>query len=307
MKFTNLRLSVQRGLTMVELLVAMVLMTMVTLATVTLYSVTSDSYRTVDADQELQNNARYAMDVISYAARHAGYQERVYVDHMSSDVSDTFFPTVKQIDGVDNSKISNYSTDSDFGTVGGNNGENNSDVLTVRFFGSMKLPGNSAADTAMVSCLGKNNQYPSGGSAELMVSSFSIKVLDGEYELYCKARNTNNTNFDGQPIVPGMETFQVMYGIATADDKTVPERWLHANQLVAADWPRIMAVRVGFVLRGKQGSAPVPTSALTYYPMGQAFTGADTSAGMVFTAPIDGRLRRAYTATFKVRNNLSVL
>ena len=63
----------QRGLTLVEIMVSMVLMLMVAIATVALYNVSSSSYRTVDANQELQDSARFAMEVIGQAARSAGY------------------------------------------------------------------------------------------------------------------------------------------------------------------------------------------------------------------------------------------
>ena len=52
----------QAGLTLVELLVAMVLMLLVAIATVAMYNVSSSSYRTVDANQELQARARFPLE-----------------------------------------------------------------------------------------------------------------------------------------------------------------------------------------------------------------------------------------------------
>jgi Tfp pilus assembly protein PilW len=66
----------QQGLTLVEMLVGMVLMLLVIMATVALFSVTSSSYRTVDAGQELEDNARFAFEIIGQAIRQAGFQER---------------------------------------------------------------------------------------------------------------------------------------------------------------------------------------------------------------------------------------
>jgi hypothetical protein len=40
----------------------------------------------------------------------------------------------------------------------------------------------------------------------------------------------------------------------------------------------------------------------TYYPLGEAFTGTSAEAGLKFVAPDDGRLRRAYSTTFMLRN-----
>ena len=52
----------QRGLTLVELLVAIVLMLMVTLGTVALYTVNSSSKRTIDASQTLDDTARFVFE-----------------------------------------------------------------------------------------------------------------------------------------------------------------------------------------------------------------------------------------------------
>ena len=71
--FPSLR---QRGLTLVELMVAMVLMLLVSLATVGLFNISATSFKTVDAGQEMQDNARFAMEIIGQAARSAGYQDR---------------------------------------------------------------------------------------------------------------------------------------------------------------------------------------------------------------------------------------
>ena len=66
----------QRGLTLVELLVSMVLMLLVSIATVALFNVSATSYRTIDAGQELQDNGRFALEILGQAARSAGFQDR---------------------------------------------------------------------------------------------------------------------------------------------------------------------------------------------------------------------------------------
>ena len=58
----------QRGLTLVEMLVAIVLMFMVTLATVALYTTNSSSKRTIDASQSLDDTARFVFELVGRSA-----------------------------------------------------------------------------------------------------------------------------------------------------------------------------------------------------------------------------------------------
>jgi type IV pilus assembly protein PilW len=227
----------QAGLTLVELLVAMVLMLLVAIATVAMYNVSSSSYRTVDANQELQDSARFAMEIIGQAARSAGYQDRtgppttekVYVDQV-------FGPTIREtwrVEGRNGQTLSggNSLTYSTSGVV------NSSDALVVRFFGA-NLPdpanpsvaklsgGKPVPDGSMIDCSGRALPYPVG-SADVGVSAFFVKVLNGEPELYCKSWNSNAATpaFSDTQVVRGVETLQIVYGVDTNTDE-VADSWL---------------------------------------------------------------------------------
>lgn len=305
--------SIQSGITLVEILVAIVIMSIVTVATMALYTTTSESYRNVDADQEIQNNGRFALDQLAIAIRHAGYQERIYIPGDGAELhSDRVFNSahmidngidpVKHIEGVNNSKIASFSSDTDFGTAGANNGVNASDVLTSRFFGSNQVADDtSAASDIMQSCMGVSDGYPSG-SDDLIISSFSVRLFNNEPELYCKGKTSAGV-LEGNQIVRGVETFQVLFGVSDAATSLQPVRWLSPEQMLATDWANVMAVRVGMVVRGSVGSAPLPATALLYYPLGEAFANGNTGNSFVFTAPRDTRLRRVFNATYKLRNH----
>jgi type IV pilus assembly protein PilW len=232
----------QAGLTLVELLVAMVLMLLVAIATVAMYNVSSSSYRTVDANQELQDSARFAMEIIGQAARSAGYQDRtgppttekVYVDQV-------FGPTIREtwrVEGRNGQTLSggNSLTYSTSGVV------NSSDALVVRFFGA-NLPdpanpsvaklsgGKPVPDGSMIDCSGRALPYPVG-SADVGVSAFFVKVLNGEPELYCKSWNSNAATpaFSDTQVVRGVETLQIVYGVDTNTDE-VADSWLERQCL----------------------------------------------------------------------------
>jgi type IV pilus assembly protein PilW len=136
---------------------------------------------------------------------------------------------------------------------------------------------------------------------------------------------------DIQPIVRGVESFQVLFEVG--DDRTglppnaagvslpngVPEtfRFVRADEVASLNlcnsqgtsrvsdtvnaWQSITAVRFGLVLRSEVGAREVPSAAETYFPLGESFASAN-DPGTIFVAPIDSRLRRVVTFTVSVRN-----
>lgn len=305
----------QRGLSMVELLVSLVLMGLVTLATVSLYSATSQSYKTIDSAQELNDNARYAFEVIGQAMRIAGYQEYMRNNPDAPNLAGKIYPAVCPssiglcpIIGFNNSKIVDPTSVTDFGATN-NGGQNFSDTLGVTFAGSSLINDPATPDKAVVDCQGIAQPSPLTTS-DLGVSLFWVTQSAGEPELSCVSRGnvsaSGGAKRSSEPIVRGVETFQVMYGI-DGDGDSLPNRWVSAQHVT--DWMLVRAVRVGFVLRGRPGSSQ-GTSAIAggniLYPLGQDFIGSIAEDGLAFTPPPDSRIRRAYTSTYMLRNSTPI-
>lgn len=297
---------VQQGLTLVELLVSLVLASLVTLAAVALYTVGLSSYRTVDAGQELQDNGRFALEVIGQAARQAGYQNYPEGYGLRWDTtyktSGDLYPTIR---GGNNAKVASVTNTDDDGT-NGNGGYNSSDTLALRFHGSSNAADRTKPDGSMIDCQGIAQTAPllANDTADVAISLFWVKVdSSSEPSLQCISRGKpDSPTRNSQPVVRGVETFQVMYGI-DADGDTMPNRWVGAQDVT--DWTLVTAVRVGFVLRGAPGSnqgASATADENKIYPLGKEFTGTSTEAGLVYTPPNDGRLRRAFAATYTLRN-----
>lgn len=322
----------QQGLTLVELLVGMVLMLLVIMATVALFTVTSSSYRTVDASQELEDNARFAFEIIGQAIRQAGFQERTGPPSSGSLLADRLFigppDGTWRIEGRSAQTLTGGSSLS----YSGSNVVNSSDALIIRFFGS-NFPDpanplvplfngtNPVADGTMIDCSGRAVPYPTG-AADMGHSAFFVRVNSGsgEPELACQSWNSATSLFSQTQIIKGVEAFQVMYGVDT--DPTpdeVADRWVSADAAwddpaANPNWNRVVAIRVGMVLRGPVGSgqgASATAAENVFFPLGRAFTcesisaTADCSpseAGLRFAAPNDTRVRRVFTTTFHVRN-----
>ena len=297
----------QRGLTMVELLVSLVLASLIILATTALYSVTLSSYRTVDANQEIQENGRFALEVIGQAARLAGYQNYTQRDGDGEENTRRFaassFPTVR---GFNNSKVASTTSSTDDGATN-NGGYNLSDTLAFRFHGASVLNDATKPDGSMIDCQGVAQNYPANAD-DVALSLFWVAIdSTGEPALQCISRGSpaaGTLTRNPQPILKGVETFQVMYGLDTNGDR-IPRQWVSGQSIAATDWVKVVAVRVGLVIRGDLGSSQGQSATAAdnnLYPLGKEFTGTSTEAGLVFAAPNDGRLRRVFNATFKLRN-----
>ena len=135
----------QKGLTLVELLVAIVLMLLVTLATTTLFSINSASKRTVDASQELDDTARFSFYLIGQAIRNAGYATKVPLEVGSGTVQNLFANCQVMasaipcpILGFDNSKVLT-GTSTNFGSLDSGPADiNKSDSLAIRYYGDQR-------------------------------------------------------------------------------------------------------------------------------------------------------------------------
>jgi len=88
-----------------------------------------------------------------------------------------------------------------------------------------------------------------------------------------------------QSLVPGVETMQVLYGLAA---NGAPTQYLPAGSI--SDWSAVVSVRMGFLIAGDAGSAAGGNT--TPWPV----------LGTAVTAPNDTRQRRVYEMTINLRN-----
>lgn len=102
----------QKGFSLVELMVAMVIGLIITAGVLNVFAGTKQSYRAVQASSEVQDNARYAMEVLQQNIRHGGY------------VLNTWEPSANQL------KIINNPVD---GTQSSDGASGSSDTITIQY------------------------------------------------------------------------------------------------------------------------------------------------------------------------------
>jgi type IV pilus assembly protein PilW len=306
----------QRGVTLVELLVAAAIALAVVLAATSAF-LGSKRLFTADAEaQAVEESLRFAAFVVRGIVRQAGYSDYA-PDHPGPDGvviiassanlrASPDDPLTLDIVGASNTRVG--SKDESYGSHN-SRGVNGSDSLRVRFFGRSRAGGDGTeADGTMVDCMGFAQPGPTADkpvSADRAWSFFYVaEAADKEPELYCKYRGERGGPFSAQPLARGIEVFKIVYG-HDADGDGVPERWLDAVQIEAMAasgakvndaWRKVVALRVGMVARSAHAIGAAPMAEDLLYPLGADFP------EVSFRPPADGRLRRVATFTVMLRN-----
>jgi type IV pilus assembly protein PilW len=327
-----------RGFTLVELMVAMIVSLAVVGVATSILVFSSQSFNSNDAASQVNDSARFGTYIARRLIEQAGYEDlstTTGVHHRATDDPATLASlsvcAAADICGYDNLVPPPPATSSVLsgaapitGTLTGANGYE-TDTLILRFQGQDN-PAGTDADGSIINCAGFPQKSPLGTTDR----SISILYITGdgtkEPELSCaymgKLGNVSRT-----PLIRGVEAFQVLYGvdasapdIVTKNKAQVPSRYVRANEMAAVGalipnpngervdllaWRNVRAIRIGMVIRGAPGTAPPTTGTVNLYPLGENAQNA-SDPGSVFVAPNDTRLRRVVNFTVYIRNNLEL-
>jgi type IV pilus assembly protein PilW len=306
-------------MTLIELLVAMTLGLLIVLAAASALLVARRGFSTVDAASQLRDNGRFAADLIQRLAVQAGYKDLVNAATPRGNVLGVSADPLPSVFGFDNALADRQTLDSaDPRPKDGFFG----DVLVLRYQPMAIYPGAREVDPSMIDCSGKPSEDLAKTRDDMRTSVFFVDMSsDGEPTLKCYRSTTGSPTFDpAKPLVAGVESFQVLYGVdgvqpnAAPDPKvvpdSVPERYLRADQFTVAgdaaatraNWRRVRSLRIGMVLRSAPGAAQ-EIKARTFYPLGSAAFGSNADPGTIFTPRADGRVRQVVNFTVHLRND----
>lgn len=331
----------QRGLTLVELLVALGLGLLVVVIAATALLLGQQGYRSVDTTTQLRDRERFAADLLARVIIQTGYQDmgagsvslRSTAKLLGNDPEPDIYgwnnAVYKNPDDLllsTSTKITNGNRPtSSLCTANDTSCKNGSDVLVVRYQGVNSPTDATKPDNTMINCMGFGEAGLTNGDLnDRAASIFHVtRGTNGEPSLSCSYYNfATGVWLASQPMIEGVESFQVLFGTdgvtpltaasAAATQDTVAERWLRADQLTVAgntaatreNWRRVRAVRVGLVLRGPVGSAE-QAYAVPFTPLGPMYASPDdTGSNLSVTA--DRRLRLQSTFTVHLRNDLTL-
>lgn len=312
-----------RGLTLIELMVSMVIGLILMIAVVATYLGASGSGRVSEAQGRMNEDAQAALSILAQQMRMAGNnpkQPNYTAAAPRNPVYGAVYagsPGTYFLRGCDG-KFSNITTATDIPALvcdAGGGAAPDSIAISYEADTFNTIPTNAGIPT---DCLGQGltqftpdvNQWNGASVVPLPVPAPGFAVADNRFylansavtatpSLYCKGSG----NAIPQPLVENVEDLQFVYGTADSAAATLAVAgYINAADMLAgalgalADdlrWSKVMTVRICVVVRS---TLPVVSDAAS-----AQYTRCD---GTLNTNPADLRLRRAYSTTVVLRNRV---
>lgn len=277
----------QRGVTLIEMMIALVLSLVLVAGVGTVYLSSKRNYQSRDQLSLINETGRVALETLRNHLEHAGYStpqklpigNYFYVDGDPDPVSFVCGGTTNIKDVND---LIGRGTKDEWSAYG--------DSIAIRFIGDDYLFSDAAGGSLPVSCrVGKGPALESS----FIYNAFHIST-DGVTKdstgtlipiLYVVGSNINNK----QPLVNGVQYMQFLYGVDNDLDGKV-DYFANATTVTAnAVWARVISIKVALLVRSLEPVLETNT-AQTYNLFGETVT------------KTDRYLRRVYSTVIQLRN-----
>ena len=294
----------QRGVTLVELMIAMTVALIVTAVATSLLVSTKSGYVAQMDSAQVLDTGRHAIDTLSRTVRQASY-----VNWDSADAGVFVEDGEPAVFGMDGKSLKSR-TEGVTSPV--SRSINGSDVLAVRIGGS---GAGSNGDGSVLNCAGFGVGTGEKAKGTRGWSIFYLaEDVSGEPELYCKYPGEDG--WAAQAIARGVESFQVLYALDTDDDgfpnsilnATAIEAMANATKDKRAWWKSVVAVKISVLVRGAnmvQAERDGRYFDLFGEPYSSAHAGRDRGVRInVSELPkaVRNRARKVFSATVWLRN-----
>ena len=259
----------QAGFTLLELLISLSLGMLLLTGIGTIYVGSNQTYRVQEENARIQENGRYALEIIGRNIRQAG-----------ADAPMSAVPTAVTLDCLPTN------TPSCTAIIGTDNSTNGTafDTLAMQLYANPDESNGGAR--GIRDCTGG---FATQGT--LVTNTFAMNGTD--------LRCTGSVG-GVQPLISNVLDFQVLYGVDTDGNQA-------ANQytVTPANWNQVVSVRACvLIVSAGQG---ITTGRQNFLNCGGAL-GTLTGANAFTLAPVgDSRLRRTFVATFNLRNRVNNL
>lgn len=277
----------QYGLTLIELMVALVISLLILAGLFTVYQSNQRGYRLNDGLVRTQESGRFAIDFLSRDIRQSAYPARD--------------PNINAIQTPEFQFFVFFGGNNDGDVIGTNPGDFPvTDVLSLRH-GMNGLPstdcnGNSPGNTDPQNVAinqGARTWIPDGTTTW------------NQYDIRITGRLNNRGNpilalfCNGNEMIEGIENMQVLYGVDTTPTKDFVADGYYTFNTVPdigtdgiPDWDRVISIRISLLASSVDERANIPSI--------RTFTALDVN----IPAFGDQKIRRLYTTTVFIRNNI---
>jgi len=311
----------QLGISLVELMVAMAIGLVVALVAAAFYLNASNTQRTQSDVVQVNENLRFAFDLVTREIRKAGFsniwqvgstQGANFCSNPSLSAGVTYSPIIglNDANSVDpNAADLVGSATALYGVSDGNGHLNYSDVLAVQYYGD------STVGTAPVyDCQGYQVAAPALNAAPVRDVLFIAPDAGNNNEptLFCYTNNPNGSATQPLPIVSGIESFQMLYG-EDMDTSNHPSKHYVPWGAMIVNQDLITSIKVSMVARGPSSSTVVNGAAAAgpWYHFSSTYgtvavTNGDSGAIFPYPGaalPSDNRTRKMLSTEVGFRNN----
>jgi type IV pilus assembly protein PilW len=279
----------QLGLTLVELMIAMVIGLVLTGGVIQIFVANNQTYRVTENMSRVQENGRFALDNLGKIIRLAGFKgdtetspDAEYVTNTTASPAITF-TNGQTVSGTD-------------GGIGAANNLDPSDALFIRYRG--------ASLGSMTDCIGTNIGQGTAFAGNNVVNRYFIN----NGSLMC---HSSAAPAVAQPLIDNVISMQVLYGIntdSTAFHDVQAECYLDASNVVAGavsdcisglNFEQVVSIRIRLLLSTPDDNLTADGASVTF-----SFDD-DGSVDTVIPAGAPARgLYRELTKTISLRNKI---
>lgn len=274
-------------MTLIELMVSLVIGLFLTWGAIEVYLQSKGNYRAAEVMTRLQENARFALDVIEPDLRLAGNWGR----HRDPGRVDVAAGIVITCDGADvgawaltvDEPVAATDDDYDLACAAHSEARAGSDVLVVRHAGDQRIAP-QAGRVQVASNLAKAGVFDDGvlpadlgadaETRDLVVDAYYVDEASSFDDAIPSLRRQTLVAggvIEDQEMVSGVENLQVQYGLDTDGDGAV-ERYVDPDNPDVAT-ARVVAVRLWMLVRSEESPGPAFQDTRTYQPLDEEIAG----------------------------------
>lgn len=265
----------QSGFSLVELMIAMLVGLVLIGALIQVFISNKQSYQTADDTSILNDNARYAMSVLSNQLRLSGHQIEPMLGRENSLTAEAV--------GFSNPSASIQFAPSTY-LFGSATNSGNYDTLYMRFQGSSIKPLNVCGLSATTATI---------NTVRYSVNTVTYEQGPDTGVLSCTISGSGVQNFADH-----VDLFRVLYGIDSNNDD-VADKYVSANNVLPAnstepvngsEWEQVVSLKIGLLLRSNN-RIKGNTSSVIYQVLDKSVSYSDPFARKVVTSTISLRNR----------------
>lgn len=266
----------QRGMTLIEIMIAMVIGLALMAGLAQVFVSGRSSYNLQERMGDLQENGRFSLFFLQRDIRLAGYPK--------NDASVTAFITTGTA-----------------GTVTANGTGTASDVIAISYrTPKLKVPAPSTPDPLFVNCLGTQLRPDT-----LVTATYFLQNQNGRLSLMCRvvstADSTGTQTTESQPMLEGIENMQIQYGVDADASNSEADGYGYAdfytNASGVTNWGAVVSVRVSVLATTIESIYDEDATS-----SGKTYTLLDATG----VGPLTGGVRgKVFTTTIEIRNRTS--